>query len=226
VDYPLEEREIIATHEAGHATVAYLVGKGRRLEVLSIIKRKDALGLLAHRDIEERFNRGAMEMRSFIQIAFGGMVAEELFFGESGSGPAGDLVGATQTAAMMVGAYGLGGSLVSFEALDDGVLRGNLVSKVLRDERARELVDRLLHDTKREVGHLLDEHRYLVEALRDALLDREELLDQEIIEVLRRAEARALDNGRVVVDLRPENGRVTPRHDEVDFPVDPEGWSD
>ena len=35
------DREAVATHEAGHATVAYLVGTGRRLEVLSIIKRRD-----------------------------------------------------------------------------------------------------------------------------------------------------------------------------------------
>ena len=47
---PSDERRTIATHEAGHAVVAYLVGKGRKLEVLSIIKRKDALGLLAHSD--------------------------------------------------------------------------------------------------------------------------------------------------------------------------------
>ena len=46
VEYTDEERRTIATHEAGHATVAYLVGQNRKLEVLSIIKRRDALGLL------------------------------------------------------------------------------------------------------------------------------------------------------------------------------------
>ena len=44
VEYTEAERRTIATHEAGHATVAWLVGKGRKLEVLTIIKRKDALG--------------------------------------------------------------------------------------------------------------------------------------------------------------------------------------
>ena len=57
VEYTEDERRTIATHEAGHATVAYLVGKDRKLEVLSIIKRKDALGLLAHSDLEERFTK-------------------------------------------------------------------------------------------------------------------------------------------------------------------------
>src|SRR5262249_49163249 len=55
VEYTEAERRTIATHEAGHATIAWLVGKSRKLEVLSIIKRKDALGLLAHSDREERF---------------------------------------------------------------------------------------------------------------------------------------------------------------------------
>ena len=55
VEYTDEEKRTIATHEAGHAVVAYLVGVGRKLEVLSIIKRRDALGLLAHSDTEERY---------------------------------------------------------------------------------------------------------------------------------------------------------------------------
>ena len=39
VEYTEAERRTIATHEAGHATVAWLVGKGRKLEVLTIVKR-------------------------------------------------------------------------------------------------------------------------------------------------------------------------------------------
>ena len=57
VEYTEAERRTIATHEAGHATVAWLVGKGRKLEVLTIIKRKDALGLLSHSETEERFTK-------------------------------------------------------------------------------------------------------------------------------------------------------------------------
>ena len=99
VEYTEAERRTIATHEAGHAAVAWLVGKGRRLEVLSIIKRREALGLLAHSEDEERFTKTRSELTTLVQIAFGGMVAEELFFGEAGTGPAGDLEAATNTAA-------------------------------------------------------------------------------------------------------------------------------
>jgi cell division protease FtsH len=208
VDYPAEERVRIATHESGHATVAYLAGKGRTLEVLSIVKRRESLGLLAHRDEEERFTRTEKEMKALLQIAMGGMVAEELFFGESSSGPAGDLAGATQLAADMVGSFGLGGSLISFRALDGGMIGGNLVAKVLADMRGRKIVDQLLNDARHEAARLLNDHRYLVEALRDALCDREELIGAEIIDVLHQAEERALSEGRVVVDLRNPNARL------------------
>ncbi len=87
VAYAEHERRAIATHEAGHAAVAHLVGKGRKLEVLSIVKRGDALGLLSHSDLEERYTKSCSEIEALIQIAFGGMVAEELFFGESGTPP-------------------------------------------------------------------------------------------------------------------------------------------
>jgi ATP-dependent Zn protease len=50
VVYTEQDREAVATHEAGHATVAHFVGQNRRLEVLSIIKRRASLGLLAHGD--------------------------------------------------------------------------------------------------------------------------------------------------------------------------------
>src|SRR6185503_9478904 len=101
VVYTESDRVSVATHEAGHATVAYFVGKGRRLEVLSIIKRREALGLLAHSDEEERFTKTRTELEAGIAIALGGLVAEEMCFGESGTGPGGDLANATQLAARM-----------------------------------------------------------------------------------------------------------------------------
>ncbi|GMA86049.1 hypothetical protein GCM10025868_12990 [Angustibacter aerolatus] len=77
VTYTAHEERLIATHEAGHATVAWLVAPTRRLEVLTIIKRGDALGLLAHDDGEEVFTQSRTEMLGLMQIAMGGQVAEE-----------------------------------------------------------------------------------------------------------------------------------------------------
>ncbi len=204
VDYTPQERRAIATHEAGHATIAWLVGSsdgeggpvvgGRRLEVLSIIKRRDALGLLAHSDTEERFTKTRSELESQIQIALGGMAAEQLLLGESGNGPGGDLVSATQTATAMVGAYGMGQSLVSFHAANTN---DDLVAKVLGDKAARADVENVLNDAREDVFRKLEMNRHVLEALRDALLDRDELVAEEIVDVIKAAEKE-----NQVIDLR------------------------
>jgi len=194
VAYAEHERRTIATHEAGHATVAHLVGKGRKLEVLSIIKRGDALGLLSHSDLEERYTSSRSEIEALIQIAFGGMVAEEVFFGESGTGPAGDLQAATSAAAQMVGSLGLGGSLISYEAAD-AAGGANLVTKVLSADAGRDAVEEILSRAKDDVTRMLEASRHVVEALRNALLDRDELVGDEIGQVIARAE-------QTVIDLR------------------------
>ncbi len=191
VEYTEHEKRVIATHEAGHAVVADLVGVGRKLEVLSIIRRRGSLGLLAHSDTEERFLRTRSELLAHIQISFGGMVAEEIWFGESGTGPGGDLAQATSTAAMMVGALGMSSSLVSFEASGGGPLDTGLVARVLADDSSRQEIEKMLDRSKESVRVLLDANRHVVEALRDELLERDELVGDEITEVIAEALAKA-----------------------------------
>jgi ATP-dependent Zn protease len=190
VEYSIEEKLRIATHESGHAVVAHLVGHDRKLEVLSIIKRRDALGLLAHSDKEERWTKTRTELIGSIKIAFGGMTAEELFFGEAGTGPAGDLAHATAVACTMVGSLGMAGSLVSYEAIESGPITQGIVGKVLSNDESRNAVETMLEQAKDEVRKLLDENRHLVVALRDALLERDELVGDEIMDVLRESAQR------------------------------------
>jgi cell division protease FtsH len=80
-------------------------------------------------------------------------------------------------------------SLVSFLAMEEGLNERNVVAKVLSEPEGRARTDRLLKEAKAAVKEQLDLHRPLVEALRDALLEREELIGAEILEVLREAEA-------------------------------------
>ena len=185
VVYTEYDRAAVATHEAGHATTAYFLGKGRRLEVLSIIKRRQSLGLLAHGDEEERFTRSRTEIEAVIAIALGGLVAEELFFGESGTGPAADLGGATALAAQMVGSFGMAGSLISYDAIAEGAIsRTNLVAKVLGDKDAKNRVEDILDSQKAKVTALLEENKDVVVGLRDALIARDELVGDEILQVI------------------------------------------
>ncbi len=181
------ERAMVATHEAGHATVAWLLAPQRNLEVLSIVKRRSSLGLLSHSDSEERWTTTQSEAENLIRIAFGGMVAEELFYGETSSGVAGDLKAATEMAARMVGSWGMGRGLTSLDASGPAAIpaaRGSLVQRVLGDDGAAEQVERILGRARQDVRDLLAGRPALVAALRDALLERDELIGAEIGAVL------------------------------------------
>ncbi|HVB93256.1 MAG TPA: AAA family ATPase [Acidimicrobiales bacterium] len=186
--YTDAERIRVATHEAGHAAVAYVVGEGRKLDVLSIIKRRDSLGLLQHSDTEERFMQTREDMEALLRIAMGGLAAEEIFFGNVSSGPAGDLLGATQLACAMVGGYGMGSSLLSIAAGSGGPFGGSLVDKVMGDDTARAEADGLLQAAHQAARDIITAERSVVEALRDALVSRSELVGTEIIDVIVSAE--------------------------------------
>ncbi|MDQ4095444.1 MAG: AAA family ATPase [Actinomycetota bacterium] len=191
VAYTERERVLIATHEAGHAVAAYLCAKERKLEVLSIIKRRQALGLLAHSDAEERYTRTQSELEGTLKIALAGMAAEKIFFGESGTGPASDLTAATELAAQMVGSFGMGSSLISYEAANNGQQGGpNIVAKILTNEGAKREVEELMRRHQDQVSYLLENNRDIIEALRDALLEQEELLGDDIAAVIEAALAR------------------------------------
>ncbi len=91
----------------------------------------------------------------------------------------------------MVGTLGMGGSLVSWEAAAVGGA-ANTVAKVLADEASRAAVNALLDDANAVAERLVRAHGHILEALRDALLSREELVGDEILEVIRSAEVGAL----------------------------------
>ncbi len=202
VAYTDHEQRLIATHEAGHAVTAWLVAPQRRLEVLTIIKRRDALGLLAHGDAEDVFTRSKSEMLALINIAMGGQVAEELFFDDISTGPAGDLLYATNVAAQMVGSAGMTDTLISYSAIQSGAFSDtNIVGRVLADGDGRERVERILQEQKARTRSLLVENRHLVAALRDALVDRHELIGREITDILEEASVRHREQ---TVDLRDD----------------------
>ena len=151
-------------------------------------------------------------MTALIQIAMGGQVAEELFFGDVSTGPGGDLLYATNVAAEMTGSCGMGETLVSYAAIQNSAFSDtNIVGRVLGDAEGRARVEELLQRQKVVVRGLLESNMHLVAALRDALVERHELIGTDITDVLESA-TRDLERGEAsatTIDLRAAGRRST-----------------
>ncbi|HWO71163.1 MAG TPA: AAA family ATPase [Actinomycetota bacterium] len=181
VRYTEREREMVATHEAAHAVASYTLERGeRQIQVITIQKREGALGLVHGQDVEDRYLRTQKEILARLQVSLAGLVAEEIWFGQTTTGPSSDLEAATWNAAAYVGLYGMGRSLVSASALANPFAGENPIKAVLADPERRKEVHELLEESKRRVRALLLQKRHVVEGIRDALLEREELIGDEI----------------------------------------------
>lgn len=182
VKYSQREKEMVAVHEAAHAVASYSLERGElQIQVITIQKRESALGLVSTQEIEEMFLRTQRQLLARMQVSLAGLVAEEIWYGQTTSGPSSDLVNATRNAAAYVGVYGMGRSLISAAASGGGLVDGgDPIAQVLSNPARRDEVDAILNDCRAKVRALLVAKRHVVEGVRDALLDREELVGDEI----------------------------------------------
>src|SRR5258706_13523039 len=91
----------------------------------------------------------------------------------------------------MIGSLGFGSTLVSFRGVGEGGLFDpGLVGRVLGNSETKKAVDTVLRKEKKDVKELLEKHQHLVIALRDALLERDELIGDDIVAVLEQAGGR------------------------------------
>jgi len=182
VKYSPREKAMVAVHEGAHAVASYALEREElQIQVITIQKRESALGLVSTQEIEEMFLRTQKQLLARIQVSLAGLVAEEIWYGQTTSGPSSDLVNATRNAAAYVGVYGMGRSLISAAASGPGPYgEVDPIGVVLSDGDRRREVDAILNDCRDNVRNLLLKKRHVVEGVRDALLEREELVGDEI----------------------------------------------
>jgi cell division protease FtsH len=179
VVYTPREKEMVAVHEAAHAVAAYALKQGeQQVQIITIQKRESTLGLVSRQNIDESYLDTQKQILADIQISLAGLVAEEIWFGQTTSGPSSDLVAATYRTCQYVGIYGMGRSLIS-ATMDINELE-NPAGAVLSDPDRRKEVNEVLDDCRRRVRSLLEAKRHVVVGVRDALLEREELIGDEI----------------------------------------------
>src|SRR5829696_6786525 len=201
-----EERERIAYHEGGHAILGLVVSGADPVNRVTIVPRGQALGVTYQRPEDDRYNYPEGYLRARIVGALGGRSAEELVYGTKTTGAESDIEQATDLARRMVTRWGMSEKLGTVELaprenpyLGGGGYPGE---KPISEETARaidEEVSRLMNESHKEARRLLTKHRKELDALAQALLERETLDEEEILEVTGLAPAPPLENTKVPV---------------------------
>jgi cell division protease FtsH len=184
-----EERLVTAFHEAGHAVMARRVPGLDPLHKVTIVPRGRALGLTASLPEEDRHNYTKSWLEGQLVMLFGGRVAEELVFGPQKitTGAGNDIERATAIARRMVTQFGMSEALgpVAIGEKEHEIFLGREFSQ--RREisgKTAQLVDeevrRILDNAYSEAERVLADNRQLLDAIAEALLERETLDGDEV----------------------------------------------
>jgi len=103
----MEERRVVAYHEAGHALAALLTDGADNVLKVTITPRGQALGITAFMPEDDRRNYPRSYLEATLNVALGGRVAEELVFGDVTTGASNDLLRVTSIARRMVAQFGM-----------------------------------------------------------------------------------------------------------------------
>lgn len=183
------DRRRIAYHEAGHAVAQYYLLEREFPAYVTIHRRSDLEGaeaFMAPRPKETIKTRSKEDVLADIQVSLAARATEELFLDLNMSGVTGDLKMATALAAAYVGAYGMDGTLISYLAFINPTTGVSSIS-------VPDLVDRteaVLQSQMKAVKRLLQEHSEALIAVAEALIERDELVAEEIKQLIDEADAR------------------------------------
>src|SRR5437773_300185 len=173
------DRRDTAYHEAGHAVAARYLQPENRIAKATIIRRGHALGYVQPMPREERTSHNAKQLETTIMVALAGRAAEEVFFGAQRTGAASDLQSATLRALLYVAQFAMGPTKLVAPVAPP-------TSPPMPYQRAaNDLLDQLHVETTR----LLKEKQAAVRAVAEALIQRDELIADELEEVFQAAEA-------------------------------------
>ncbi|MEI7556017.1 AAA family ATPase [Candidatus Chlorohelix sp.] len=178
-----EEKRRIAYHEVGHAVAQVLLNPHEDLVKLTIIRHGGALGFMQPKPKEERYTLTKDEIEADIQVSLGSRAAEELFLNTAMTGFSGDLANATQRAILYCNLVGMNGHLSSSQVLGEQAV-------------SVQEIEAFLQNQYRRVKTLLSSNADMCHALAEALIQREEMLGDEVLEIVNRFTAVLTNDAR------------------------------
>jgi cell division protease FtsH len=187
----LQERRVVAYHEAGHAIVAHHTANADPLRKVSIVPRGRTGGVMIQMPEEDSYNWSRTYLRGRIAIALGGRAAEMVVFDEITIGAESDLKQATTIARRMVGTWGMSEDIgpVYLGTGEEHVFLGREITqeKSFSDSTATRLdqaIHELIETSLEKALDILRTNRNELEILVAALLEKETLDAKEVIELI------------------------------------------
>jgi cell division protease FtsH len=185
VGFKAREREwrIVAYHEAGHALAGVVACPEDGLHKVTIQPRGSAMGVAHFAPDDDRHLHSRSYLEAQIIKGLGGRVAEELIFGSEQitGGAESDLVHVNRIARKMIYRLGMGETSGLLVYDEEAPLSADMQSRM--DAEVRTMLDRLYGRTR----EILSAHRSGLEALAQALLERETLDGPEAVDILVRS---------------------------------------
>ena len=181
-----DEKRTIAYHEAGHATVSWILEHANPLIKVTIVPRGQALGAAWYLP-EERQLTTKEQMLDEMCAALGGRAAEELFFGKISTGALNDLEKVTKQAYAMVSYFGMSEKIGNRSYYDSTGQNEYTFGKPYSDETAKiidEEAKRIIDEEYDRAKKLLKKHKVNHNKLGDMLLDKEVLFADDLEKVL------------------------------------------
>jgi cell division protease FtsH len=183
-----QEKHAVAVHESGHALVAALSDQADPVAKVTILPAGQALGVTEQLPLVERHLYGEDYLHDSLAVRLGGRAAELVVLGQGSTGAANDLAGATDLATKMVREFGLSKTLGPVGYPEGGsVFLGSggpgMSSRPFAEATQAEIdreVAMLLREAEKRAVELLTEHRSVLDALTDLLLENETVDGSEV----------------------------------------------
>lgn len=176
------EKKTIAYHEAGHATVSWILENANPLVKVTIIPRGKALGAAWYLP-EERQITTREQMMDELAATLAGRVSEQMFFGHLSTGALNDLERVTKQAYAMVAYYGMSEKVGTLSYYDSTGQSDMAFTKPYSEQTARDIDDevRAIIDKAYAMAEkVLTEHRDGMVRLAELLLEREVVFTEDV----------------------------------------------
>jgi cell division protease FtsH len=176
------ERRAIALHEAGHATLSWLLEHASPLVKVTIVPRGKALGAAWYLP-EERQLTTKEQMLDEICSALGGRAAEELFLHHISTGALNDLERVTKQAYAMIVYYGMSDSLDNISYFDSSGSNEFAFTKPYSEKTAEKIdeeVKKIVSEQYERAKRILTENQKGHNELADILVEREVIFAEDV----------------------------------------------